>query len=125
MSAVLRILASALLVAVALTASGCGAPAPPAAEPDIAGVVSGLTTNADEGTYSFLVTGTGSYDKAWVATTSETSILALDGGEYVETTALFDGITVEVWFTGPVAESYPVQATAQTVVIVDESGRPD
>ena len=27
------------------------------------------------------------------------------------------GLRVSVWFTGPVAESYPVQATAQTVVI--------
>ena len=30
---------------------------------------------------------------------------------------LRDGVAVKVWFTGPVAESYPVQATAGTVVI--------
>ena len=28
------------------------------------------------------------------------------------------GTVAEAWFTGPVAESYPVQATAKTIVIV-------
>ena len=30
---------------------------------------------------------------------------------------LAEGTTVQVWFDGPVAESYPVQATASSIVI--------
>jgi hypothetical protein len=47
------------------------------------------------------------------------SVLRTSGSGYTKASAadLRDGATVKVWFTGPVAESYPVQATAGTVVI--------
>jgi hypothetical protein len=47
------------------------------------------------------------------------SLLRTSGSGYTKASVdqLRDGATVKVWFTGPVAESYPVQATAGTVVI--------
>lgn len=58
-------------------------------------------------------------DKAAVTVATGSEILRHAGQGYVE--AAFDafevGQVVEVWFSGPVAESYPVQAGAQAVVI--------
>jgi hypothetical protein len=58
------------------------------------------------------------YDKASLTITKDTKLLKRAGSEYAEFT--FDdivvGMLVEVWITGPVAESYPIQAAADTVV---------
>ncbi|HEX5831905.1 MAG TPA: DUF3221 domain-containing protein [Gemmatimonadaceae bacterium] len=54
--------------------------------------------------------------KALVRLTIETRILAPDGSA-LSADELREGRRVRVWFTGPVAESYPVQATAGTVVV--------
>ena len=58
-------------------------------------------------------------DKAAVTVDTGSQILRHAGQGYVE--AAFDafevGQMVEVWFSGPVAESYPVQAGAKAVVI--------
>jgi hypothetical protein len=50
---------------------------------------------------------------------SDAKILRKTGDSYeqVGVDQLTDGATVQVWFEGPVAESYPVQATAGTIVI--------
>jgi hypothetical protein len=47
------------------------------------------------------------------------SVLRTSGSGYTKASVdqLRDGASVKVWFTGPVAESYPVQATAGTIVI--------
>jgi beta-N-acetylhexosaminidase len=59
------------------------------------------------------------YDKAMVKVTKGTKIYRQIGGELRE--ASFDdlkgGVKVEIWFQGPVAESFPVQATAGKIVI--------
>ena len=59
------------------------------------------------------------YDKAMVKVTKGTKIYRQIGGELRE--ASFDdlkgGTKVEIWFQGPVAESFPVQATAGKIVI--------
>jgi hypothetical protein len=59
------------------------------------------------------------YDKAMVKVTKGTKIYRQIGGELRE--ASFDdlkgGTKVEIWFQGPVSESFPVQATAGKIVI--------
>ena len=57
-------------------------------------------------------------DKAAVTVTTDTRILRQTAGA-LERAAFDDlatGQQVAVWFSGPVAESYPVQATAATIV---------
>ena len=58
-------------------------------------------------------------NKARVRLTGETRLLRRSG-EAVQRAAPEDlavGQTVSVWFTGPVRESYPVQADAGTILI--------
>ncbi|MBW3547667.1 MAG: YobA family protein [Actinobacteria bacterium] len=63
-------------------------------------------------------------DKAVVTVDTGSQILRQAGGGYAE--AAFDafevGQVVDVWFSGPVAESYPVQAGAKAVVISEPAG---
>lgn len=63
-----------------------------------------------------------SYDRAWVTVTPDTQIYRGPRGERVNFTAIKRGALVEVVFTGPVMESYPVQATASEVRILEEGG---
>jgi hypothetical protein len=61
------------------------------------------------------------YDKASVKLTPQTSIKMLVGKE-LKDAKLADlkvGSKVEAVFIGPVAESYPVQATAGEIVIIE------
>jgi hypothetical protein len=57
--------------------------------------------------------------KASVRITPRTRIIAREGASSRSNPldALIEGARVSVWFTGPVAESYPVQATADVVVL--------
>jgi hypothetical protein len=57
--------------------------------------------------------------KASVRITASTTILRRAGDELARAdfAAIEKGQRVEAWFTGPVMESYPVQATARRVVI--------
>jgi hypothetical protein len=60
------------------------------------------------------------YDKASVRVGPDTRVLRATGtSTYAIASAedLVTGATVDVWFEGAVAESYPVQASAGTVVI--------
>jgi hypothetical protein len=65
---------------------------------------------------------TSAYDKASVAITADTRIWRPvgEGAEELTIDDLGDGDVVIVTFTGPVAESYPVQATAGSVELVPE-----
>lgn len=58
--------------------------------------------------------------KARVKTTNETKVFVRDGG-VVSGAELHVGQQVKVWFTGPVMESYPVQATAGVILIEQNS----
>lgn len=60
------------------------------------------------------------YDKASVTITEKTRIFEQKGQDRLAVTfeSLQIGQRVEAWFTGPVMESYPVQATASEVVIL-------
>jgi hypothetical protein len=100
---------------------GCASLAPPSGEPSIRGPITNVTPGTD-GLGIILVEETSpqrlTYDKASLAITEDTTLLKRVGDEYVEFT--FDdfskGMLVEVWITGPVRESYPIQADADTVV---------
>jgi hypothetical protein len=67
--------------------------------------------------------GRGEYDKASITTTTETTWYevvdgALAGLETAPDATALTGRTVAVAFVGPIAESYPVQATAGWVVLL-------
>jgi hypothetical protein len=69
-----------------------------------------------------VVTEDGEYiDKYWVTIEDETLILEQFGEELSE--AAFEvlqvGRQVQIWFSGPIAESYPAQATAGQIVILE------
>lgn len=59
-------------------------------------------------------------DKAQVTITSKTDIMLLEDGNKLQKadySSLKEGQTVEAIFSGPVRESYPVQATAKAIII--------
>lgn len=59
------------------------------------------------------------YPIAWIAVNGGTDVVQRSGGSLSRGSSaeLAVGMRVQAWFTGPVAESYPVQATAGTVLI--------
>lgn len=59
-----------------------------------------------------------------VTVKDETLILQQDGEERSQAAfeALETNQQVQIWFTGPIMESFPMQGTAQQVVIVLEYG---
>ncbi|HEU4882725.1 MAG TPA: DUF3221 domain-containing protein [Longimicrobium sp.] len=59
------------------------------------------------------------YPIAWVAVNRGTDVVQRAGGTLSRGSSgeLAVGMRVQAWFTGPVAESYPVQATAGTILI--------
>jgi len=102
---------------------GCAAPVPPAAPQqqqqaetkpaDIRGTVTHVAANeirveADPKTFSGA--------KAVVKITTETEIRDASG-KTVAASAIREGQVVRVWFGGEVAQSYPLQATAVSIVI--------
>ena len=116
-----------VLVASVLASAGCGGdgatgPAGPQ-EPDITGVV-WQATDAGGGQGSLLLVafdgGDSAYDRASAAVTPQTSWLTEDGAA-LDAPPLRDltGRRVSVTFSGPVAESYPVQATAAIVRVLE------
>jgi len=66
------------------------------------------------------------WDQAWIQITPDTRILARQGQETrpAKATDLAVGQTVEARFTGPVAKSLPLQATAKEVVILGSGSTP-
>ncbi|HVK39799.1 MAG TPA: hypothetical protein VNA88_14780 [Candidatus Kapabacteria bacterium] len=61
------------------------------------------------------------YDKADVTVTRATTISRRRGGalEPITFDSLRVGMLVEATFTGPVAESYPVRATAASIIVIE------
>ena len=60
--------------------------------------------------------------KASVRITDGTQVLRRGGG-FMSATELRVGQLVKVWFTGPVMESYPLQATAGVIVFIEPISR--
>lgn len=111
--AALTLLATALLV-------GCASAVPDEA-PAIRGTISSVSEGPD-GITGILVEGPvadgTTLDKAALSITDSTKVLSASD-EPVDADTLSIGMRVEVWITGPVRESYPVQADADIVRILD------
>jgi beta-N-acetylhexosaminidase len=112
---------SALLLA--LFVVGCADRAPSTA-PDIVGQITRATTSVVDGSrrINILVEAvpndlSGS-PKALVTVDRSTRILHANANISARVEDLLPGATVSVWFDGPVAESYPVQARAGTLLIM-------
>lgn len=113
-----------LALAVFMLVGACAlAPRPPAEDASIRGVITSVTPGAD-GVVSVLIESPGpaafEYDKASVRVDGDTRVLReTDVEAYARGSAddLVTGMSVDAWFEGAVAESYPVQATAGTIVI--------
>ncbi len=123
---------AALVVLAAVVVGGCGgstaqpapsATAPPSVPAGITGTIHKLTRDTDTGQTVILVVDDGAIpgavDRAVVKVTSDTVIWMLKGGTGTAAD-LGPGQFVSVWFDGPVAESYPVQATAADIRILLE-----
>ncbi len=112
----------ALVLLSACTSDGDAAPAPDG--PDIRGVITSITGGSGDVIGSVRIEGAidqdTAYDKAVVRVEGDTRIFRQVGNAMMEVTFgdLTAGQTVEAWFVGPVAESYPVQVKASQIVIV-------
>lgn len=108
-----------------------GSPPTGAARYDIMGSVQRLDVDASVSAQEQGIVGamlvvapdgdtTSAYDQASVAITTETRIWRSvgEGAEELTIDDLSEGDMVIVQFTGPVAESYPVQATAGSIEIL-------
>lgn len=107
-----------LAVVIVLGAVACYEADTPRSDPDLRGVVT-----ASDDSRSILVVWTAdpaigpraAYDAASVRIDPSTGLeRAADVPEVSHTDV---GAIVEVWFSGPVAESYPVQATADWILV--------
>lgn len=124
-----RILAAALAVLLAAPACGAaGGPEQPTLSLNVPGesadIIGSVTQVERTGEEPRLLveqvpTRSTGYPIASVYVTPRTRILARSGGRTTRATAadLAVGTRVQVWFTGPVRESYPVQADAGTLLI--------
>jgi len=96
--------------------------APPPSPADITGIVRDFTpsTGGDAMPVLLVVADPGSsssVDRASVRVTADTVVWMAEGSRGAAAD-LGAGEQVAVWFTGPVAESYPVQATAGVLQIL-------
>jgi len=118
------ILALVLVLTLATVLGACSAgPALPDADPSIRGAVTSLSPGKD-GQVAIRVEAAGTplyaYDKASVNVTMDSRVLRERADGSIEQATQSDlalGQLVDVWFDGPVAESYPVQAYGATVLI--------
>jgi hypothetical protein len=122
--------AGVVLLAVAIVA-GCG-PRLPSDPPAIRGYVTSVSASAG-GSSSTASAGTilveasngaagASLDKASLTVAGGVPVLRVTRGGTVEAASFADlrvGTKVEAWVDGPVRESYPVQADASCVAIVE------
>jgi len=114
----IRLALLVLMVAgTAVLATACAAGVP-TGQPAITGLVSTVSGSGDGTT--ILVTGSGQVDKASVSIDARTVLLRkTDAGTSALLLAdITAGARVSVWFDGPVAESYPVQGRAGTVLLL-------
>lgn len=108
------------MFALAMSAMGCGPTNPPAQTPGIVGTITSFQLATDNNRVATMMVEGGEQepgavsDKAYVTITEETTVLDI-GGNRISPAGLAKGLAVQVWFKGPVAESYPVQGTASFV----------
>jgi hypothetical protein len=120
----MSVLAAVCVAALALL-TACGTPAPEPVDADVRGVVTSLARGGRSGAVGTLRIEGGKqadtrYDKAVVTLTPATRVYQREpwGRGRVPFESLRLGDKVEVRFTGPVAGSHPVQATAGEILIL-------
>ena len=109
----------------ALVLTACGPV--PARAPDIEGHVTSIVSAGDAAVRIEATPGRQSGAKAVVRLTKETAIYYTEGGVETRITPAelvrYDGLVgrdlvrARAWFTGPVRDSYPVQAEAAVLVV--------
>jgi beta-N-acetylhexosaminidase len=103
------------------TASGCNYVSSKE-KVDIKGEITKLTSNESSKMVNILVEGKievdTSHDKASVYVGEKTKIYRVDTNKKLTISDLKEGSQVEIIFTGPVRESYPVQADAEIIRII-------
>jgi hypothetical protein len=114
-----------LLFLLALALAGCGAASAPTRPADITGMVTRVAAGTDG--VQLLVeenpSDTAGSAKASVRTDASTHWFVTGGGTF-DPSQLKQGMRVSVWFSGPVATSYPVQAKGSDIVVLATSGAP-
>lgn len=112
-----RIISVCLIISMLILLAACS--------PDTIGIRGKVTSVSENGeTMSMLVEGSvtkdTTFDKASVSVTKDTAIIIRENNvdKPGDKSAIKEGATVEVVFTGEVAESYPVQGTAKKVIIL-------
>ena len=122
MRAYRRVAVVLVTAVVVFSLAGC-APTPPSEPPTIPnGVITSVSAGSG-GLGSVLVESEDpdtTFDVASVSVTEKTTLLRETDNGYVEAAFadLAEGARVDIWITGPVAESYPVQAGADFMVIL-------
>lgn len=110
-----------LLIVAALVFGACSNPG--AGTPDMVGWIESVQSQDGQDKGQLLINSPGNTtsDKFVVRVTDKTSIRKYAGKaqQSANFSDLAAGQKVEVWFTGPVMESYPAQATAEKIVIVE------
>jgi beta-N-acetylhexosaminidase len=118
---------SALLLA--LLIMGC-AERTPSRAPDITGQITRATTSVVDASRRITVlveavpSDVSGSPKALVTVDRSTRIFHANAKVSPKVEDLLPGTTVSVWFEGPVAESYPVQGLAGTLLIMTGVGSP-
>jgi len=117
-----RAAASLLLVLVLVVAGGASCARTAVELPDTPPSIAGTITNVDqagEHRGTILVEAVpveAGADKAVITIDQKTQLLN-DAGQKIGFSQLKEGRKVRAWFTGPVRESYPVQADASTIIL--------
>ena len=100
----------------------------PSRAPDISGQITRATTSVVDGSRRITVlvearpSDVSGSPKALVTVDGSTRIFHANTKLSPKVEDLLPGTTVSVWFEGPVAESYPLQARAGTLLIMANSG---
>lgn len=116
-----------LLIIALFTFTGCSKVDSSIEKVDIRGSITSISvsTSIENKVDSLLVEGNIAsdtmYDKASIKITKDTVIIQDDTKAAATTEYLNEDIIVEIKFAGPVAESYPVQATADIIRIISPS----
>lgn len=115
---------SALLLALVLVSCADRAPARAA---DIIGQITRATTSVVDGSRRIAIlveavpNDLSGSAKALVTVDRSTRIFHAKASVTARVEDLLPGTTVSVWFEGPVAESYPVQARAGTLLVMTDA----
>ncbi len=116
-----RIITTALAVLALALVTGCSG-AVPDGPPSIRGTITSVSFSQG-GVGSILVEGPvaddTTLDKAALTITEGTKVIDASNKPF-DAEGLKAGMQVEVWITGPVRESYPVQADADTVRVTGD-----